>query len=103
LELDGIKVDYSEDETRILLGFKTEKNNFSMSLKPDVQDDITKEGMYKLAGDIMGKLLFHARYFDRKYPNGCETDVAMKEVAEKMPDIIEAISKKEPYEYKKGE
>jgi len=97
LELDGITVDYSEEETKIILGFKTEKNRFSMSIKPDVQEDITEQGKYKLAGDIMGKLLFHARYFDRKYPNGCDTDDAMKEVAKKMPEIIEAISKKEPY------
>lgn len=103
LELDGIAVDYSEEEIKIILGFKTEKNRFGMSIKPDVQEGITEQGKYKLAGDIMSKLLFHARYFDRKYQNGCDTDAAMKEVAEKMPDIVQAISERKEYRYVNNE
>ena len=103
LELHAIVVDYSEDETKIAVSFNTAKNRFAMTLKVEVADGITEEGIYNMSRDIMGRVLFDARYFDRKYPNGCVTDEAMKQLGERMPDIIKAISKNEPYEYKKGE
>ena len=103
LELHAIVVDYSEDETKIAVSFNTAKNRFAMTLKVEVADGITEEGIYSMSRDIMGRVLFDARYFDRKYPNGCVTGEAMKQLGERMPDIIKAINKNEPYEYKKGE
>lgn len=97
LELLGIAVDYTEGETKIVLNFKTAKDRFGMNLKVEVPENMTEEEKYELCKKVMGKAIFQAAFFDRKYINGCATDAAMKEVAEKMPDIIEAISKKEQY------
>ena len=103
LELLGIAVDYTEGETKVVLNFKTAKDRFGMNLKVDVPENMTEEEKYELCKKVMGKAIFQAAFFDRKYINGCATDAAMKEVGAMMPDIIEAISKKEPYNYTKGE
>lgn len=103
LELLDIAVDYTEVETRIVLHFKTDKDRFGMNIYVLVPENMTEEEKYKLCKTVMGKAIFQSASFDRRYPNGCDMDAAMKDVAEKMPDIIEAISKKEPYNYTKGE
>ena len=103
LKLLGIAVDYTEGETKIVLNFKTAKDRFGMNLKVEVPENMTEEEKYELCKKVMGKAIFQAAFFDRKYINGCATDAAMKEVGAMMPDIIEAISKKEPYNYTKGE
>lgn len=103
LELDGITVDYTEGETKIVLNFKTAKDRFGMNLRVDVPENITEQGKYELCKKVMGKAIFQSAFFDRKYLNGCATEDAMKQVGAMMPDIIEAISKKEPYNYTKGE
>lgn len=100
LELLGIAVDYTEGETKIVLNFKTAKDRFGMNLKVEVPENITEGEKYELCKKIMGKAIFQSAFFDRKYPNGCDTDDAMKRVGAMMPDIIEAISKKEPYSIK---
>lgn len=97
LTLLGIAVDYTEGETKIVLNFKTAKDRFGMNLKVDVPENMTEEEKYELCKKVMGKAIFQAAFFDRKYINGCATDDAMKRVGAMMPDIIEAISKKEPY------
>lgn len=97
MELLGIAVDYTEGETKIVLNFKTAKDRFGMNLKVDVPENMTEEEKYELCKKVMGKAIFQAAFFDRKYMNGCATDDAMKRVGAMMPDIIEAISKKEPY------
>lgn len=97
LELLGIAVDYTEGETKIVLNFKTAKDRFGMNIKVDVPENMTEEEKYELCKKVMGKAIFQAAFFDRKYINGCATDDAMKRVGAMMPDIIEAISKKEPY------
>ncbi len=103
LTLLGIAVDYTEGETKIVLNLKTAKDRFGMNLKVDVPENMTEEEKYEICKKIMGKAIFQSAFFDRKYINGCATDDAMKRIGAMMPDIIEAISKKEPYEYKKGE
>ena len=100
LELLGIAVDYTEGETKIVLNFKTAKDRFGMNLKVEVPENITEEEKYELCKKVMGKAIFQSAFFDRKYLNGCATDDAMKRVGAIMPDIIEAISKKEPYSIK---
>ena len=102
LELIGVAVDYTEGETKIVLNFKTAKERFGMNLKVDVPENMTEEEKYELCKKVMGKAIFQAAFFDRKYQNGCATDDAMKRVGAMMPDIIEAISKREPYNYTKG-
>lgn len=97
LKLLGIAVDYTEGETKIVLNFKTAKDRFGMNLKVEVPENMTEEEKYELCKKVMGKAIFQAAFFDRKYINGCATDDAMKRVGAMMPDIIEAISKKEPY------
>lgn len=97
LKLLGIAVDYTEGETKIVLNFKTAKDRFGMNLKVDVPENMTEEEKYELCKKVMGKAIFQAAFFDRKYINGCATDDALKRVGAMMPDIIEAISKKEPY------
>lgn len=97
LELLGIAVDYTEGETKVVLNFKTAKDRFGMNLKVDVPENMTEEEKYELCKKVMGKAIFQSAFFDRKYINGCSTDDAMKQVGAMMPDIIEAISKKEPY------
>lgn len=97
LTLLGIAVDYTEGETKIVLNFKTAEERFGMNLKVDVPENMTEEEKYELCKKVMGKAIFQAAFFDRKYINGCATDDAMKRVGAMMPDIIEAISKKEPY------
>ena len=100
MELLGIAVDYTECETKIVLNFKTAKDRFGMNLKVDVPENITEGEKYELCKKVMGKAIFQSASFDRKYLNGCDTDDAMKRVGAIMPDIIEAISKKEPYSIK---
>ena len=97
LKLLGIAVDYTEGETKIVLNFKTAKDRFGMNLKVDVPENITEGEKYELCKKIMGKAIFQSAFFDRKYLNGCATDDAMKRLGAMMPDLIEAISKKEPY------
>ena len=97
LKLLGIAVDYTEGETKIVLNFKTAEDRFGMNLKVDVPENMTEEEKYELCKKVMGKAIFQAAFFDRKYINGCATDDALKRVGAMMPDIIEAISKKEPY------
>ena len=97
LKLLGIAVDYTEGETKIVLNFKTAKDRFGMNLKVDVPENMTEEEKYELCKKVMGKAIFQSSFFDRKYLNGCATDDALKRVGAMMPDIIEAISKKEPY------
>lgn len=97
LELKGITADYTEGETKIVLNFKTAKDRFGMNLKVEVPENMTEEEKYELCKKVMGKAIFQAAFFDRKYINGCATDEAMKQIGAMMPDIIEAISKKEPY------
>ena len=97
LELLGIAVDYTEGETKVVLNFKTAKDRFGMNLKVDVPENMTEEEKYELCKKVMGKAIFQSAFFDRKYINGCSTDDAMKQVGAMMPDIIEAISQKEPY------
>jgi hypothetical protein len=97
LTLLGIAVDYTEGETKIVLNFKTDKDRFGMNLKVEVPENMTEEEKYEICKKVMGKAIFQAAFFDRKYKNGCATDDAMKQVGVMMPDIIEAISKKEPY------
>lgn len=103
LTLLGIAVDYTEGETKIVLNLKTAKDRFGMNLKVDVPENMTEEEKYELCKKVMGKAIFQSAFFDRKYPNGCDADAAMKEVAEKMPDIIEAISKRKEYRYVNNE
>lgn len=103
LKLLGIAVDYTEGETKIVLNFETAKDRFGMALKVEVAKGITEEEKYELCKKVMGKAIFQAAFFDRKYINGCATDDAMKRVGAMMPEIIEAISKREPYNYTKGE
>lgn len=97
LKLLGIAVEYTEGETKVKLNFKTAKDRFGMNLEVDVPENMTEEEKNELCKKVMGKAIFQSAFFDRKYPNGCDTDAAMNELAEKMPDIIEAISKKEAY------
>ena len=97
LKLLGIAVDYTEGETKIVLNFKTAKDRLGMNLKVEVPENMTEDEKYELCKKVMGKAIFQAAFFDRKYINGCATDDAMKRVGAMMPDIIEEISKKEPY------
>ena len=97
LKLLGIAVDYTEGETKIVLNFKTAKDRFGMNLKVEVPENMTEDEKYELCKKVMGKAIFQSAFFDRKYLNGCATDDAMKRVGAMMPDIIEAISKRELY------
>lgn len=97
LTLLGIAVDYTEGETKIVLNFKTSKDRFGMNLKVEAILRCEPQKLDELCKKVMGKAIFQAAFFDRKYINGCATDDAMKRLGEMMPDIIEAISKKEPY------
>ena len=97
LTLLSIAVDYTEGETKIVLNFKTAKDRFGMNIKVEVPENISEEEKYELCKKVMGKAIFQSAFFDRKYLNGCATDDAMKRVGAMMPDIIETISKKEPY------
>lgn len=99
LTLLGIAVDYTEGETKIVLNFKTAKDRFGMNLKVEVPENMTEEEKYELSKKVMCKAIFQAAFFDRKYINGCATDDAMKAIGERMPDIIEAISKRKEYRY----
>ena len=103
LKLLGIAVDYTEGETKIVLNFKTAKDRFGMNLKVEVPENMTEEEKYELCKKVMGKAIFQAAFFDRKYINGCATDDAMKRVGAMMPDIIEAISKRKEYRYVSNE
>ena len=99
LELLGIAVDYTEGETKIVLNFKTAKDRFGMNLKVDVPENMTEEEKYELCKKVMGKAIFQAAFFDRKYINGCATDDAMKAIGERMLDIVQAISERKEYRY----
>lgn len=99
LTLLGIAVDYTEDETKIVLSLKTAKDRFGMILKVDVPENITEEKKVRTLQKVMGEVIFQAAFFDRKYINGCATDDAMRAIGERMPDIIEAISKRKEYRY----
>lgn len=103
LKLLGIAVDYTEGETKIVLNFKTAKDRFGMNLKVEVPENMTEEEKYELCKKVMGKAIFQAAFFDRKYINGCATDDAMKRVGAMMPDIVQAISESKEYRYVNNE
>ena len=103
LTLLGIAVYYTESETKIVLNLKTAKDRFGMNLKVDVPENMTEEEKYELARKFMAKAIFQMQSIDRHYKNGCALDGAIKAIGERMPDIIEAISKRKEYRYVNNE
>ena len=110
LTLKGITADYPPIVERkegmdaaILLTVQTDRDRFGVKLEVAVPESISEEDKYELARKFMAKAIFQMQSIDRHYKNGCALDGAIKAIGERMPDIIEAISKKEPYNYTKGE
>ena len=104
LSLKGITADYPPIveikegmDAAILITVETEKERFGVKLEVAVPESISEEYKYELARKFMAKAIFQMQSIDRHYKNGCALDGAIKALGERMPDIIEAISKKEPY------
>ena len=104
LTLKGITADYPPIVERkegmdaaILLTVQTDRDRFGVKLEVAVPESISEEYKYELARKFMATAIFQMQSIDRRYKNGCALDGAIKDIGERMPDIIEAISKKEPY------
>lgn len=106
LTLRGIIVDYPPLAERkegmdaaIMLSVETEQNRFGVKLEVAVPENISEKDKYELARNFMGKATFQMMFIDRRYKNGCAVDDAMKAIGERMPDIVQAISKRKEYRY----
>ena len=110
LTLKGITADYPPIveikegmDAAILLTVETDMDRFGVKLEVAVPESISEEDKYELARKFMGKAIFQMQSIDRRYKNGCALDGAIKAIGERMPDIIEAISKRKEYRYVNNE
>lgn len=78
---------------------KREPKQFTAQEDITVSKDISENDLYELAKKYYSKLAFVISFIDERMSNGCKYRDTAKAIGEKMPDVIQAISKHEEYKY----
>ena len=87
----------------IYISVETPQNRFGVKIGVAVAENISEQDKYELAKKFMGKVVFQMMTLDGRYKNGCNIEAAVKAIGERMPDIVQAISKREDYNYNSKE